>query len=115
MWHRRSDLAASPREALESLRARLNRARGDEGRAALALVVRLLRGWMTALRWTTAEGVHVLTDGHAEVARLVPVGESWRPFVGGRRCTLADDLPAALAIVRAVLGAHVPDLPTEHP
>lgn len=112
MWHRRSDLAASPREALESLRSRLNRARGDEGRAALGLVVRLLRGWMTALQWTTVEGVHLLTDGHTEVARLVPVGDCWRPYVNGRRCTLADDLPAAVAIVRAVLGVDVPGVPS---
>ena len=111
LWHRRGDAAASPREALTAFRTELNRCRSEEGREALALVVRLLRGWMTALRWTTVEGVHFLTDGHAEVARLVPVGDCWRPFVNGRRCTLADDLPAAVAIVRAVLGVDVPGVP----
>lgn len=39
-------------------------------------------------------------------------GDGWRPYIPGRgRCTWADDIPAALAIVRAILGADVPEVP----
>jgi hypothetical protein len=43
-WYR-SVRDTTPRTALEELHADLRRCRGDHGRAAMQVVVRLLRGW----------------------------------------------------------------------
>lgn len=52
--------------------------------------------------------------GFAQVATALPRGDGMLSVrVNGQAHTAADDLAAALATIRAVLGADVPDFPTE--
>jgi hypothetical protein len=63
-------------------------------------------------RWVrSAEGVYDLATPDGRVYAVIEVeGDGFRPYPNGTRGTYADDLPAALAILRAKLGAGVPDL-----
>lgn len=74
-------------------------------------------------RWTVATtpgGGAILSyrapgqSGFALIASALPRGDGMLAVsVLGQKRTAADDLPAALATIRAVLGGDVPDFPNE--
>ena len=68
-----------------------------------------------AWRWVRIKaGAYDLSADGRWRASIHVEGDGWRPYITGHgRCTYADDLPAALATLRARLGAGVPDLNIE--
>jgi len=69
-----------------------------------------------AWRWVYCAEYHgydLTTPDGTIPAFILAESDGYRPYIGNHRCTYADDLPAALAILRAKLGAGVPDLDLE--